>query len=86
MSPARILLTIFAAACLIGGGGVLYLDIGNKPMVYYSIAEGFNYEYAFTFALIGAVYLGPILFFVGLMLYGVGALLVTGIQLLLQRK
>jgi hypothetical protein len=86
MSPARILLIIFAAACLIGGGGVLYLDIGNKPMVYYSITDGFNYEYAITFALMGAAYFGPILFFIGLMLYGIGALLVAGIQLLLQRK
>ena len=86
MSPARILLIIFAAACLIGGGGVLYVDIGNKPMVYYAGRDGFNYEYAVTFALMGAAYFGPILFFVGLMLYGIGALLVTGLQLLLQRK
>ena len=86
MSPARILLIIFAAACLTGGGGVLYLDVGNKPMVYYSVSEGFNYEYAITFALMGAVYFGPFLFFISLMLYGIGALLVAGIQMLLHRK
>ena len=86
MSPARVLLIIFAVACLIGGGGVLYLDIGNKPMVYYSISDGFNYKYAITFALMGAAYFGPFLFFIGLMLYGVGSVVVTGVRLMLHRK
>jgi hypothetical protein len=85
-SPARTLLIIFAAACLIAGGGVLYIDIGNKPMVYYVGREGFNDEYAITVALIGAAYLGPIFFFVGLVLHGLGGMIVQGVPLLLRRK
>jgi hypothetical protein len=84
--PAPILLIIFATACVIAGGGVLYLDVGNKPMVYYAGREGFNYEYAITFALMGAAYLGPIFFFVGLVLYGFGCAAVDGIRLLFRRK
>jgi hypothetical protein len=86
MSPARIVAMIFAAACLIGGGGVLYLDIGNNPMDYYSLSGGFDYEYAITFALIGAAYFGPYLFFVSLMLYGFAYTLFMGVKLLLHRK
>jgi hypothetical protein len=85
MSPARVLLIIFAAACLIGGGSALYLDVAIEPMAYYPTSDGFNYQYAITFAL-GAAYFGPFLFFIALMLYGFGALFVTGLRLLLHRK
>ena len=85
MSPGRIVLIAFVTACLIAGLGVLYIDIGNKPSVYYSITEGFNYRYAARFALMCGLYLGPFVFFAGLMFYGLVYLLVLGLRNLLNR-
>jgi len=86
MSPPRVLLIIFATACLIGGGGVLYLNVENEPTDYYSVNGGFDYGYAIMFASMGAVYFGPILFFLALLLYGFGYVFVVAVQLLLHRK
>jgi hypothetical protein len=62
---------------------VLYLDVGNKPMVSYSLTEGFNYGHAIIFGAMGGLYLGPFLFLIGLMLYGIGYVVVFGLRLLL---
>ena len=86
LSAGRIVLIAFVAACVIAGGGVLYLDVGNHPMSYYSVTGEFDYQQAFVFALIGALYLGPLLFFSSLMLYGLGYILVFGLQALVSRK
>src|SRR5687768_6254272 len=84
-SPVRLILLALIAACIAAGGGVLYIDVGNKPMVYYSVTQGFNYRYALEFALGGGLYLGPFLFFIGVWLYGVGYALVFGFRLLLKK-
>jgi hypothetical protein len=86
LSAGRIVLIVLVAACMIAGGGVLYLDVGNHPMSYYSVTGEFDYQQAFVFALIGALYLGPWLFFASLMLYGIGYIFVFGFQSLLNRK
>jgi hypothetical protein len=86
LSAGGIVVIAFVAACVIAGGSVLYLDIGNHPMSYYSVEGVFDYRQAIAFALIGALYLGPWLFFVSLMAYGVGYVLVFGFQTLLNRK
>jgi len=85
-SPARLFLIGLVTACLIAGGGVLYLDVGHDPMSYYSVTGGFDYQYAIVSALIAGLSLGPFLFLVGLILYGIGCVVVLGFQLLLGRK
>ena len=82
-SEVRIALAALAIACVIGGGGVLYLDIGNEPMSYYSATGAFDYQYAVTTALVAGVFLGPWLFPVGLALYAMGYLLLLGLRKLL---
>ena len=86
LSAGRTVLIAFVAACLIAGGGVLYLDVGNHPMSYYSVDGTFDYRQAAIFGLLGAMYLGPWLFFASLMLYGLGYILVFGFQSLVSRK
>jgi hypothetical protein len=85
MSPGRIVLIAFVTAFLIAGMGLLYIDVRNEPTDYYSITEDFNYGYAVVFALMGGLYLGPFVFFAGLMLYGLGYLVVFGLRDLLNR-
>jgi hypothetical protein len=85
-SPVKLFLIAFVAACAVAGGGVLYLDVGNKPMVYYSVTGAFDYEYAAVFALMGALFLGPFLFALGYVLFSIGWVFVLGFQLLLRRK
>ena len=84
-SPARLFLICFVTACLIAGGGVLYLDVGNHPMTYYSVTGDFDYGQAIVFALLGGAWLGPFLFLIGLNLYGVGCVVMLGFRHLLNR-
>ena len=79
-SEVRIALAALSIACVIGGAGVLYLDIANEPMSYYSVSGAFDYRYAIVTALLAGAYLGPWLFPVGLLLYGIGYLLVRSIR------
>jgi len=85
-SPVRLLLIAFVIAVVIAGGGVLYLDVGNHPMTYYSVTGAFDYRQAIVFALLGGVWLGPSVFCFGLVLYGIGYAFVFGFRLLLNRK
>jgi hypothetical protein len=59
LSAGRIVLIAFVAACVIAGGGILHLDVGNHPMSYYSVTGEFDYQQAFVSALIGACTSGP---------------------------
>jgi hypothetical protein len=84
--PVRLLLVGFVAACLMSGGGVLYLDTSNDPMSYRDGTGGFDYEYALVTALIAGASLGPFVFSIGLLVFGIGYVLVLGAQLVLRRS
>jgi hypothetical protein len=84
--PVRLLLVALVVTCLLTGGEVLYLDIGNDPMSYRSTTGHFDYQYAMITALMAGASLGPFVFLVGLVLCGIGYVFVVGAQLLLHRK
>jgi hypothetical protein len=85
-SEVRIALIALAVACVIGGGGVLYLDVSNDPMSYYSVTGAFDYQYAIVTALVAGAFLGLSLFPVGLMLYGIGYLFLRGFRIMVSRN
>lgn len=83
--PVKLLLAALLIACLIAGGGVLHLDIGNDPMSYRSVTGGFDYQYAMVTALMAGAFMGPLVFFVGLVLCGIGYVFVVAVLHLFQR-